>query len=158
MSKINARKRLPLSDSWNDTKYVIWKLDFDKTWCRWSVHHPFSMFRYCCFFSYRSFNYFKLDIQSDMLKSLLSPHLLWKRGTLKLIRPSVSLSICHKNFNLAQIFWSINDRALIFGMHDPCDKPFLLIPCGDLDLWPITMSNLLPGGGPQFFEFACIKI
>ena len=25
----------------------------------------------------------------------------------------------------------------------------------DHDLWPISRSNLLPGGGPQFFEFAC---
>ena len=87
-----------------------------------------------------------------------------RRGTLKLIRPSVSpsvcQSVCHKNFNLAHIFWSINDRALIFGMHDPCDKPFLLIPCGDLDLdlWPTSRSNLLPGGGPQFFEFACCSL
>ena len=40
-------------------------------------------------------------------------------------------------------------------MHDPCDKPFLLVPWGDLDLWPTSRSNLLPGGGPQFFEFAC---
>ena len=33
----------------------------------------------------------------------------------------------------------------------------LLIPCGDLDLdlWPTSRSNLLPGGGPQFFAFAC---
>ena len=66
---------------------------------------------------------------------------------------SVSPSVCHKNFNMAHIFWSINDRALIFGMHDPCDKPFLLIPCDDLDLWPTSRSNLLPGGGPQFFKF-----
>ena len=89
------------------------------------------------------------------------PRLSRKRGILKLIRPSVCPSVCqslcHKNFNLAHIFWSINDRALIFGMHDPCDKPFLLIPCSDpdLDLWPTPRSNLLPGGGPQFFEFAC---
>ena len=59
-------------------------------------------------------------------------------GTLNLIRPSVRpsvrLSVRHKNFNLAHIFWSINDRALILGMHDHCDKPFLLVPCGNLDL------------------------
>ena len=72
------------------------------------------------------------------------------------VRPSVHLSVCHKNLNLAHIFWNINDRALIFGMHDLCDKSFLLVPCGDLDLWPTTRSNLLPDWGPQFFEFACI--
>ena len=54
--------------------------------------------------------------------------------------PSVRPSVCHKNFNLTHIFWSINDRALIFGMHDPCVKPFQLTPCRDLDLWP---SNLV---------------
>ena len=47
---------------------------------------------------------------------------------------SVCLSIWHKNFNLAHIFWSINGRALIFGIHYPCDKPFLLVPCSDFDL------------------------
>ena len=65
-------------------------------------------------------------------------------------------SVRHKNFNLAHIFWSINDRALIFGMHDPCDRPFQLTPCLDLDLWPTSRSNLLPGGGPPFSEFACL--
>ena len=54
------------------------------------------------------------------------------------VSPSVCLSfgpsVCHINFNLAHIFRSNNDRALIFGMYDPCDKSFLLIPCGDLDL------------------------
>ena len=42
-------------------------------------------------------------------------------------------------------------------MHDRCDKPFLLVLCDhlDLDFWPISKSNLLPGGQPQFFEFAC---
>ena len=64
---------------------------------------------------------------------------------------SVCLSVCHKNFSLAHIFWNINDRALIFGIQDHCDKPFLLVPCDDL--WPISRSNLLPGEGPQFFEF-----
>ena len=43
---------------------------------------------------------------------------------------------------------SINDRALIFGMHDPCDKSFLLLPCGDLDLdlLPTSMSNYCRAG------------
>ena len=59
---------------------------------------------------------------------LLSPAFRESVGTLNLIRPSVPLSVCpsvclsvclsvcHKNFNLAHIFWSINDKALIFGM------------------------------------------
>ena len=58
-----------------------------------------------------------------------------KAGDIK-THSSVCLSVRHKNFNLAHIFWSINDRALIFGMHHPCDKPFLLVPFGDLYLWP----------------------
>ena len=104
---------------------------------------------------------------STTRKDLLSSAFRESVGTLNLIRRSVPLSlclsvrlsvclsVCHKNFNLAHIYWSINDRALIFGMHDPCDKSFTLVPCGDLDLWPTSRSNLLPGGGPQFFEFAC---
>ena len=81
-----------------------------------------------------------------------------KRGDIKShssVCPSVRPSVCHKNFNLAHIFWSIKDRALIFGMHDPCDKPFQVMPSCDLDLWPSSRSKLLPSGGPQFSEFAC---
>ena len=61
---------------------------------------------------------------------------------------SVCLSVCPKNLNLAYIFWSITDRALIFGMHHPCDKSFLLVPCGNLDpdLWSTSRTNLLSGG------------
>ena len=48
----------------------------------------------------------------DVPFSLIVPRLSRKRGTLKLIRPSVllsvrlsvGLSVCHKNFNLAHIF------------------------------------------------------
>ena len=52
-----------------------------------------------------------------------------ERETLKLIHLSVRQSVRHKNFNLVHIFWSINDRALIFGMHDPCAKPFQFAAC-----------------------------
>ena len=110
---------------------------------------------------YRKFIHTITFIDAETCYKFIVPRLSRKRVTLKLIRPSVCPSVCqslcHKNFNLAHIFWSINDRALIFGMHDPCDKPFLLIPCGDLDLdlWPTSRSNLFTGGGPQFFEFAC---
>ena len=60
---------------------------------------------------------------------LFVPRLSQKRGTLNLIRLSVT-----KILN-----WLISSEVLmmehlIFGMHDPCDKPFLLVPCGDLDL------------------------
>ena len=68
-------------------------------------------------------------------------------------------SVCHKYFNLAYIFWS-KDRALIFGMHDPWDKPFQLAPC--LDILPTSRSNLLPQGGNSlkywlFLQFDCGK-
>ena len=87
---------------------------------------------------------------------LLSPAFCESGGhSNSLVCPSICLSVCHKNFNLAHIFWSINDRALILGMHDHCGKPFLLVQWGDLDLWPISRSNLLKGGGLQFLEFAC---
>ena len=76
-----------------------------------------------------------------------------KAGDIK-THSSVRPSVRDKNFNLVHIFQ--NDRALIFGMHDPCDKPFQLTPCSDLDLWPTSRSKLLPGGGPQFFEFASV--
>ena len=82
----------------------------------------------------------------DEVLLFLSPALSQKWGTLKLICQSVCLSIGYKNFNLAHIFWSINDRALIFGMHDPYYKPFVLVPCGEFDLWPTSRSNLLLGG------------
>ena len=105
---------------------------------------------------------FALKLQYD---SFFVPRFRESVGTLNLIRPSfcpsvrpsVRPSVCHKNFNLSHNFWSINDRALIFGMHDHCDIPFLLVQCDDLDLdlWPVSRSNLLPSGGPQFFEFAC---
>ena len=83
---------------------------------------------------------------------------LTKAGDIK-SHSSVRPSVHHKNFNLAHIFWSINDRELIFGMHDPCDRPFQLTRCRDLDLdiWLTSRSHLLPGGGPQFSEFACLS-
>ena len=49
---------------------------------------------------------------------VIIPRLSQKGGGGDIKTPSF---VCHKNFNLAHIFWSINDRALIFGMHDPCD-------------------------------------
>ena len=66
---------------------------------------------------------------------VIVPHLSRKRETLKLVRLSVHQSVCpSQKVNLAHIFWSINDRALIFGMHDPYDKPIHFAPCRDLDI------------------------
>ena len=59
-----------------------------------------------------SFTAISIDFYS--VKCFIVPRLSRKRGTLKLIR----LSLCHENFNLTNIFWSINNRALILGMHD----------------------------------------
>ena len=87
------------------------------------------------------------------------PCLLRKWGTLKLIHLSLCLSICpslsHKNFNLPHIFWSINYRALIFGMHDSCDKPFLLVPWP----WPLTFLKVkfVAGQGTTILRILLLK-
>ena len=82
---------------------------------------------------------YRMYFHSFVLKVTCCPPRFAKAGDIKthsFVCPSVHLSICPKNSNLAYIFWSIKDWALIFGMHDPCDKPFQLTPCRDLDLWP----------------------
>ena len=70
---------------------------------------------------------------------LIVPRALAKAGDIK-THSSVPPSVCHKNFNLAHIFLSINGRALILGMHDPCDKPFQLAPCCDLVIYSYVNS------------------
>ena len=115
-------------------------------------------------FRFPDFSLQSFEILTWNFVYIIVPHFRKSVGTLNLIRlsvrPSVRPSVCHKNFNLAHIFWSIKDRALIFGMHDPCDKPFQVTPCRDLDLdlWPSSRSKLLPSGGPQFSEFACLSL
>ena len=100
---------------------------------------------------------------AGLIPNLIVPRFRESVGTLNLIRPSVRpsvcLSVCHKNFNLGHNFCTITDRALILGMCVPCDKTFPVVPCRDLDgdLWPSSRSNLLPSGGPQFSEFACLN-
>ena len=70
------------------------------------------------------------DFLSDccLPSNFIVPRFSRKQGTLKLIRlsvcPSGRPSVYHKNINLAHIFCSINDWALIFGMRDSCVKPF----------------------------------
>ena len=42
------------------------------------------------------------------------------------------------NFNLANNFWTVSARALIFHMNIPCDKIFPWVPCDlKLGVWPI---------------------
>ena len=136
-----------------------------------SIHKWMQFFSQSKRATHNKLNYFKIAslwraiaLYSLTYKYLFCPPPFAKAGGIKSqssvrpsLRPSVPLSVT-KNFNLAHIFWSINDRALIFGMHIPCDWPFQLTPCSDLDLdlWHISRSNLLPGGGPQFSEFACL--
>ena len=44
-----------------------------------------------------------------------------------------------ENFNLANIFWTVSDRALIFHMNIPCDMTFPWIPLF-FTLWPLPWS------------------
>ena len=64
------------------------------------------------------------------------PPLSRKRGDIKShssVRPSLCLSVRHKNFNLGHNFCTITGRALILDMCILCDKTFPMVPCCDLD-------------------------
>ena len=52
---------------------------------------------------------------------------------------SVSLSFCPPlwNFNLANNFWKVSARALIFHMSIPCDKTFPWVPWF---FYPVTLA------------------
>ena len=55
----------------------------------------------------------------------------------------VCLSISHKTLTWT-IYWSIDDRAFIFGTHMiPCDKTFPMVKCFELDLWPTSISSIV---------------
>ena len=56
---------------------------------------------------------------------------------------SVILSPPPKTLNMSRIFFSVDSGALIFGIHNPCDKTFELVHCFGLDLWLSSMSDLL---------------
>ena len=47
-------------------------------------------------------------------------------------------SVCHKNSNLTNIFWSINYRDLIFGMHDSLGQSLLIC----IMQWPLLLLKL----------------
>ena len=57
---------------------------------------------------------------------------------------SVILSIYHYlwNFNLANNFWTVSARALIFHMNIPCDKTFPWVPLFPT-LWPWSLTHFL---------------
>ena len=42
-----------------------------------------------------------------------------------------------KNFNLANNFWTVGARALIFHMNIPCDKTFFV---GTIIFYPVTLA------------------
>ena len=52
------------------------------------------------------------------------------------------LSLCHSllNFSLANKFWTVSARTLIFHMNIPCDKTFPWVP---LLFYPVTLTLLL---------------
>ena len=67
-------------------------------------------------------------------------------------RLSVCPSVRHNNFNLAHIFWSINDTVMLFGMHDPCYKPFHLTQCRcKIKFWP---PHWIPTRGHYSMDFS----
>ena len=59
---------------------------------------------------------------------------------------SVLLSFCHSpwNLNIANNFWTVNARALIFHMSIPCDKIVPLVPLFyTLWPWPWSLTHFL---------------
>ena len=52
---------------------------------------------------------------------------------------ALELDLFFENFNLANNFWTVSARALIFHMSIPCDKTFLWVPLF-LTLWPWPWS------------------
>ena len=117
-SRSNIEIELHLTFS-NDTSYMG---------CPWPEEDP------CWFLSPKvKTKFWELEfVAVEVSFDFLSPAFHESKGIKTHL--SIYLSVHHKNLNLAHIFWSMNDRAMIFGMHDPCDKPFQLAPCRDLDL------------------------
>ena len=50
---------------------------------------------------------------------------------------TLEFDLLFKNFNLANNFWTVSTRALIFHMSIPCDKTFPWIP---LFFFPVTLT------------------
>ena len=80
------------------------------------------------------------------IASIFVPRFSQKRWTLKLISLFVPLSVCPSVCHKALTWLISNNRALIFGMYDTCDKSFLSLPCGAW-LWPWPSSRLFSNFG-----------
>ena len=113
-------------------------------------------------------NLFELGMQNSqstlhLVRTLFCPRTLRNYGGHKnqFVRPSIGLSVrpsvCHKNSNLAHIFWSVKDITLMFGMSYPWKKSFQLAPWRDFnfDLNFFQGNLFCPPGGQQLSEFAC---
>ena len=57
---------------------------------------------------------------------------------------TLEFDLLFKNFNLANIFWILSARALIFRMSIPCDKTFQWVPLFfTLWPWPWSLTHFL---------------
>ena len=74
-------------------------------------------------------------------RSKIGGHIVFVLSVILSFRHSVILSFCPPlwNFNLANNFWTVSARALIFHMSIPCDKTFPWIPLF-FTLWPWPWS------------------
>ena len=74
-------------------------------------------------------------------RSKIGGHIVFVLSVILSFCHSVILSFCPPlwNFNLANNFWTVSARALIFHMSIPCDKTFPWIPIF-FTLWPWPLS------------------
>ena len=74
-------------------------------------------------------------------RSKIRGHIVFVLSVIPSFFHSVILSFCHSlwNFNLANNFWRVNARALIFHMSISCDKKFLKVPLF-FTMWPWPWS------------------
>ena len=88
-------------------------------------------------------NYINLNVVKDMLIAIFMPSRSKIGGHIVFVL-SVILSFCPPlwNFNLANNFWTVSARALIFYMSIPCDKTFPWIPLFfTLWRWPWSLTH-----------------
>ena len=103
---------------------------------------PFWNLEYWKYTFFRTFLLHALIYWAEILHvTLLGPRLTRRvpysnHSVLLSVRPSVLLSVCpSKNFNIGHNFFTFKDKSFIFGMCDPYDKTFPMVPW-ILNLWP----------------------